>query len=113
MFAMFRFLFYTFVAVVVGVVIGTVPIEGRTIADRLTAAFGDKPAKVAKPSTAAPQKPAAKTAPATETKRAARAAPPKPAPQGPVSAGAANTPDNRTEEEREDLAKIIATRARK
>lgn len=123
MFAMFRFLFFTFVAVAVGVFIGTFPIGGQTIAERITAAVDKQTAKKSGPTKekgttrSAPQKQVAKPSRgSTDTsKRTARATPAKakPAPQGPVSAGAANTPDNATDEDREDLAKIIAARARK
>ncbi|MFN7131480.1 MAG: hypothetical protein ACK4N5_05315 [Myxococcales bacterium] len=123
MFAMLRFLFYTFVAVVVGVFIGTVPVGGRTIAERISAAFDTSQAMLQAQSaqrTDKPEKPAAKKG--GEPQRAARVPPPsKPgaqapspspaAPQGPVTAGAANTPDARSEADREDLAKIIAAKS--
>jgi len=105
MFEVMKTLFYTFVAVVVGVFIGTVPIEGRTISDRIVAAFSS-PAPSARTS-----KPvAASSRPTTKAAAKTRSAP-VPA-KGPVTAGAANSPDQHSSEDRAALEKVIAARRR-
>ena len=102
MFGLLRMLFYSFVAVAVGVFIGTVPVGGRTIADRIVGAYEVAPSLD-------PAKAAAKSA----VKRGAASkgqAKAKAAPAAPLTAGQANSPERTTPEERQALDRIIASR---
>lgn len=117
MFGLLKFLFYTFVAVVVGVVIGTVPFGGRTIADRIASAYQPATAaKVAAPARRVPppvvsSKTAARAAPRAKPSAPAPVAAPTPA-AGPVTAGAANSPDAHTDADKAALDRLIATRVK-
>jgi predicted lipid-binding transport protein (Tim44 family) len=118
MFALLKMLFYSFIAVMVGVFIGTVPIGGRTIADRVVSAYESTPAgKTAQVSKAQPsqQRAARQTPKAAARPVAAKAAPAgvaaPAAPAAPVTAGAANSPDRHSDEDRQALEKIIASRS--
>jgi hypothetical protein len=119
MFGLLKMLFYTFVAVVVGVFIGTVPIQGRTIAERIAAAYqsqpfdfgagkGPRPEPGTKPSSPAkaPARPATRARP--EKDKAVAQAEPKA-----VTAGQANSPDAHAPEEQEAIAKLIASRSKR
>jgi len=120
-----KFLFFTCVAVVVGVVIGTVPIGGQTMAERIAAAY-NKPATAAPTSVASTKAPAAPKAvarPAAKAKTAVAPAPAKApaskagavnasAPRGPITAGAANTPDGHTESDKAAFDQIIAAKVK-
>lgn len=111
MFGLLKFLFFTFVAVVVGVVIGTVPIGGQTVAERIAAVY--QPGSSIAPAKKAPPKAAARTAPRPKVAQASVAVPtPSPAPAKPVTAGAANAPDGHTEGDKMALDKLIASRAK-
>ncbi|HCF61193.1 MAG TPA: hypothetical protein DFS52_24750 [Myxococcales bacterium] len=103
MFGLIKMLFYSFVAVAVGVFIGTVPVGGRTIADRIVGAYE-----------VAPSLDSAKAAAKSAVERGATAskgqATAKAAPAAPVTAGQANSPERTTPEERQALDRIIASR---
>lgn len=119
MFDLLKMLFYTFVAVVVGVFIGTVPVGGRTIGERIASLYqssstpaGAKPAAVERPARAEPQKSAARPA------ARARSAPPPAQVQAQaqaqaITAGAANSPDGHSAEERDALDKLLSSRKRR
>ncbi|MGI5861180.1 MAG: hypothetical protein ACOX6T_03875 [Myxococcales bacterium] len=106
MFGLIKMLFYSFVAVAVGVFIGTVPVGGRTIADRIVSAYEAAPSVDS-------AKAAAKSAlerGATASKGQAKAKAAPVASAAPVTAGQANSPERITAEERQALDKIIASR---
>ena len=123
MFGLLKFLFYTFVAVVVGVLIGTVPIGGHTVSERIAAAYQGAPelleAQAKKLTSASPApKAAARSAPRAKGNPAPTplpAPPPKnptaPA-RGPLTAGAANSPDAQSDEDKHALEQVIAARVR-
>ncbi len=100
----------SFIAVMVGVLIGTVPIGGRTIADRVVSAYQSAPAK--KPAPSAKPAQAGKVAVERTAKRTARdqakAAPER---RAPISAGAANSPERHDENDRQALERMIAARS--
>lgn len=121
MFGLLKFLFFTFVAVVVGLVIGTVPIGGRTVAERIASIYERVPPSIAH----AGKKtlPAMTSTKARATTRAKPAAPSVPVPvpvpsaaapatHGVITAGAANTPDAHSEDDKVALDKLIAARVK-
>lgn len=122
MFGLLKFLFYSCVAVVVGVVIGTVPIEGKTAAERIAGLYQGTPLI---PSTNAKKAPRA-LARATPRGKAATGTP-VPAPSaamaasivaaagapGPVTAGAANSPERHSDSDKAALDQLLAAKARK
>lgn len=121
MFGLLKFCFYTFVAVVVGVVVGTVPIGGKTIAERVSAAYQSGPtlaAPVKKPVANSPKAVARAT---PRAKGSASGTTSAPTPSGkpmvasaeqPITAGAANAPDRTSEDDKVALDRLIATKAR-
>ncbi len=119
MFGLLKFCFYTFVAVVVGVVIGTVPIGGRTIAERVSAAYQAGPtlaAPVKKPVANSP-KAVARATPRAKSTGAASAPVPTAKPMvasaaEPITAGAANAPDRTSEDDKVALDRLIAAKTR-
>lgn len=126
MFGLLKFLFYSCVAVVVGVVIGTVPFGGRTVAERITALYQSGPAlAIDSPRKSAASSPKALARTTPRAKQAgAKASAPVPAPgasaapvavataEAPISAGAANRPDGHTESDKVALDKLIAAKAK-
>lgn len=127
MFGLLKFLFYTFVAVVVGVVLGTVPFGGRTIADRVAAFYQsgstlDAPVKKpvstspkalarAAPRAKAPATPAPTAGPAPSASHPALERPTISL-HGPITAGAANSPDKASDDDKVALDKLIAAKTR-
>ena len=115
MFAMLRFLFYSFVAVVVGVFLGVVPLGGRTVAERIAAFVGPAVPKGASAGEPLPKRP---DAPKRETARQVIRSHPlrgriaAPTAAVPATAGQANSPDLVTEGERAKIDELIASRAR-
>ncbi len=116
MFGLLKMLFYTFVAVVVGVFIGTVPIQGRTIAERIASAYqskpfdfgagkGPRPEPASKPANSTPPAPKPGSRPRTTGTALAESS-------KPITAGQANSPDAHGPEEQAAIEKIIASRAR-
>jgi hypothetical protein len=88
--------------VAVGVFIGTFPVGGRTLADRIVSAYEVAPSAVAAVQSQAGRTPARKaTVARAEAKK----------PTGPISAGQANSPERRSDDERLALEKLIAARA--
>jgi hypothetical protein len=124
MFGLLKFLFYTFVAVVVGVLIGTVPVGGHTVSERIAAAYQGAPqmleaqAKKLAPSTTGSPKAAARTGPRAKAIPTPLPAPPSPPPnptalaRGPLTAGAANSPEAQSDEDKRALDKVIAARVK-
>jgi hypothetical protein len=107
MFGFLRFLFYTFVAMVVGVFIGTVPVGGHTLADRIASTFKSVSSNTgAKRGRAELQKMVGRSA-AHRSGSAVGSTP-----LAPVSAGTANMPEGHSEDDRAALARVIASRAR-
>ncbi|HEY3452443.1 MAG TPA: hypothetical protein VGK67_39230 [Myxococcales bacterium] len=124
MFGLLKFLFYSCVAVVVGVVIGTVPIGGRTVAERIAALYQSGPLiPSATPKKAAPTKALARAAPRGKAPSASPSPTPSPSAAaavvaaagapGPVSAGAANSPDGHTDSDKAGLNQLLAAKAKK
>lgn len=113
MFGILKMLFYSFVAVIAGVFIGTVPVGGRTVADRIVGAYQAVPSSASVTDAARAKLDGrkavskAKPAPRPEPKPEARASA-KPA--KPVTAGAANSPERYTDEDRQALEQMIASR---
>jgi hypothetical protein len=120
MFGLLKFLFYTFVAVIVGVLMGTVPVGGHTVTERIVAAYQGAPQLLdaAKKVVPAPPKAAARTAPRAKSMPTPLPAPPPPAPsptalaRGPLTAGAANSPEAQSDEDKRALDKVIAARVK-
>lgn len=132
MFALIKFAFFTFVAIAVGVVIGTVPVGGRTIADRLVRLYDEAAPKAgqlidglkAEPAPSQPDakgaarasatagrgNPAARTPQAAPTELEPKAEAGRAAATGPVTAGASNRPDSFSTADRDEVEKIIAAR---
>ncbi|MGC4121964.1 MAG: hypothetical protein QM765_46770 [Myxococcales bacterium] len=128
MFGLLKFLFYSCVAVVVGVVIGTVPIGGHTIAERIAALYQTGPViPSATPKRPAPTKALARAAPRGKASATPAAGAPIPTPNaatsaeivaaagapGPVTAGAANSPDGHTDSDKAALDQLLAVKAKK
>lgn len=110
MFGVLKVLFYTFVAVVVGVFLGTVPVKGRTIAERVAGFYPAKPAKP--PARAAPRPVRIEPTPAHPAGRKPTKGP-MALTEAPTSAGAANAPDGHTApDDKKALDRLIATRAK-
>jgi hypothetical protein len=123
MFGLLKFLFYSCVAVVVGVVIGTVPFGGRTVAERITALYQSGPSQgidAPKKSLAVSPKALARTTPRAKQVTAKPSSAPAPGPgapaaaalEAPVTAGAANTPDGHTDSDKAALDKLIAAKVK-
>jgi hypothetical protein len=111
MFGLLKFLFYSCVAVVVGVVIGTVPFGGRTVAERIASVYQPAGAAAEAPKKALPApKASARTAPRSKSGATAPAL--VAMAQGPLTAGAANTPDGHTESDKRALDKLIASKSK-
>jgi hypothetical protein len=118
MVGLLKFLFFMFVAVVVGVFIGTVPLGGKTLAERIGAGWSTAPSASESPAhkVAGAPKTAARTAPHSKAPIAV-AVLSSPAPTAApairaklVTAGAANTPDRHSDEEQAALEAVIAQR---
>jgi hypothetical protein len=120
MLTLLKVLFFILMAVVVGVFIGTVPIQGRTVAERIeeycqpalrlkALVSGKLEASRSEPSRSGPRStkarrsppPAASTAPSTSVEAPAS------------TAGRANMPDGASDEDRSALDRIIATHAKR
>jgi len=84
MFGLLKFLFYSFVAVIVGVILGTVPVGGRTVAERIAGMYRKSPA----PSAAS----AKRTPPPTSTIKASGRAALRPKAAATVQLGPAPSP---------------------
>ncbi len=109
MFGIIKFVFYSSIAVAVGILIGTVPVGGRTVADRIMEAYEVLASKPQRKTDLLPPKSVSqkkdvrisKSKPLTRPKvRSAKAG----------SLGATNTPENRTAEEKAKLSRIILTK---
>ncbi len=125
MFGLLKFLFYSCVSVVVGVVIGTVPFGGSTIAERVASLYQTAPLiPSVSPKKASQAKAMARANP--RGKSSARKAPiPAPSPAttaamvaaagapGPESAGAANSPDRHTDSDKAALNQLLAAKAKR
>lgn len=113
MFGLLKVLFYTFVAVVVGVFLGTVPVGGRTIAERVAGFYQPKPSKP--PAASAPRTPRVEPAPAP-AHPAGRKVPRGPTAVAeapvPTTAGAANAPEGHSADDRKALDRLIAARSK-
>ncbi len=113
MFGVLKVVFYTFVAVSVGVFLGTVPVGGRTIAERVSGTYQSKPAR---PAPASPARPArvepAPAHPAVRKSPRAPAAGPTAMAQAPTTAGAANAPDGHSDNDEKALERLIAARSK-
>jgi hypothetical protein len=125
MFGLLKLAFFTFLAIAVGIVIGTVPIGGKTIADRIVTAY-ESASKLANLPEALKAEPS-RTAQSSRIAEPAKASPARarspeihaiaPAPShettwraAPISAGAANRPDSFSQEDRDEVDQIIAAR---
>ena len=118
MWGLIKLVFFTFVAVAVGVFVGTVPVGGRTLADRIVSLYQAGPGledlvKLAK--TAASALAGAKAGGEAAAARRPYEAPSElePPRAKPVTAGAANRPDAHSAEDRDALEQVIADRVGK
>lgn len=109
MFGIIKLIFYTSIAVGVGILMGTVPVGGRTVADRIMETY--------EVFTSKPQRktvlPTSKLSPPKRKVRISKRKPltrPKLRKTKAVSLGATNTPENRTAEERAKLHRIILSK---
>jgi hypothetical protein len=112
MFGVLKVLFYTFVAVVVGVFLGTVPVGGQTIAERVAGFYPAKPPKPAKPPARAAPHPARVEPPPAHPAGHKPTRGPTGLAEAPTSAGAANAPDGHSADEKKALDRLIATRTK-
>jgi len=110
MFGVLKMLFYTFVAVVVGVFIGTMPVGGRTIAERITGLYQVSPAESPGSAKRRPVRGEPSRGPARKQPKspAALAA----SPPVPTSAGAANAPEGHSADDEKALERLIAARSK-
>jgi hypothetical protein len=107
MFGALKMVFFTFVAVVVGVFVGTVPLGGRTLAERLADLYQARPAESAPRGAPRPARPEPVRAPSRKLAKPSTAMA-----SVPTSAGAANTPDGHSADDEKALERIIAARSR-
>ena len=116
MVAILKLGFFTLVAVAVGVLVGTVPIDGKTVGERIMTACRSEPSRKAKPAEPERAEPRSKGHGARARIEKATERPITPpaiaeAPRGPVTAGAANTPDGQNASDEKALEKLIAARS--
>jgi hypothetical protein len=109
MFGIIKFIFYTSIAVVVGILIGTVPVGGRTVADRIMDAYEFFAGKPQRKTDLLPSKSSSQKKDVRVSKRKPLARP-KARNTKAVSLAATNAPENRTAEEKAKLSRIILTK---